>query len=295
MREAEAGLQVARSAMSQAEEELTHARSEFERTRKLVDRGVASLTQLEDMQERLAIKQAARAAAISKLEMAKSTLERARAALIEPDGMGEAGTQGCCVQITAPVDGRVLAVDVLSERPVTAGTRLLSIGQPQDLEIVADVLSTDAVRLKPGDRAIVERWGGDRPLVARLREIEPAAYTEVSALGIEEQRVNVIFDLLTPASERPALGHDYSVFLRIVEWQGKEVLRVPLGAVFRRADVWAVFVAQAGVARLRRIEIGRQNDSVAEVLGGLTAGEQVILYPHEGITDGVGIRARESP
>jgi len=295
VREAEAGLQLARSKMRQAEEELAHARSEYERAERLVERGVASLTRLEDAQERLAIKDAAMAAAVSGLEMAKSALDNARAALIQPDGENGNGRAECCVRLTAPVDGRVLSIDVFSERPVTAGTRLLSIGQPSDLEIVADVLTTDAVRLETGDRALVDRWGGDRPLEARLRRIEPAARTEVSALGIEEKRVDVVFDLVTPASERPSLRHGYSVFLRIVEWRADDVLRVPLGAVFRRGGDWAVFVAQSGTARLRRVDLGRRNDSVAEVQGGLMAGERVILHPHDGITDGIVVTKRPAP
>ncbi len=292
VREAEAGLDVARSSMEQAEEELALAQSEFRRATALVERGVATLTRLETAQQQLAIRQAAREAAESGLEMAQGTLDRARAALIEPDASHGDGMNGCCLEITAPVDGRVLAIDVLSERPVTAGTRLLSIGQPGDLEIVADILSTDAVRLRPGDRAIVERWGGPRPLEARISKIEPSAYTKVSALGIEEQRVDVVFELLTPPDERAALGDGFSVYLRVIEWQAEEVLKLPMSALFRNGDTWAVFVAGNGQARLRPVEIGRSNSDEAEVLGGIEAGEQVILHPGAQIGDGVRIVRR---
>jgi len=292
VREAEAGLEVARSAMAQAEEELALAQSEFRRAGALVERGVATLTRLETAEQQLAIRQAATEAARSGLALAQGTLDRARAALIEPGVSGS--MNGCCLEITAPVDGRVLEVDVLSERPVSAGTRLLSIGQPDDLEIVADILSTDAVRLAPGVPAIVERWGGPRPLEARISRIEPSAYTKVSALGIEEQRVDVIFDLLSPPEDRPALGDGFSVFLRVIEWQGEDVLQLPLGALFRHDGGWAVFVVDDGRARLRAVKTGRSNSETIEVLDGLAAGERVILHPGARIADGVKIVEREA-
>lgn len=292
VREAEAGLNFARSSMEQAEEELELATSEYRRARALVERGVATLTRLETAEQQLAIRQAAKQAAESSLQMAQGTLDRARAALIEPDVAGGDAGNGCCLEITAPVDGRVLGIDVLSERPVTAGTRLLSIGQPDDLEIAADILSTDAVRLKPGDRAIVERWGGPRPLEARISKIEPSAYTKVSALGIEEQRVDVVFDLLTPPAERAALGDGFSVYLRVIEWQADDVLKLPMSALFRHGDAWAVFVTEAGRARLRAVEIGRTNRDEAEVLGGVEAGTRVVLHPGARVADGVRIVRR---
>lgn len=293
VREAEAGLEVARSNMQQAEEELALAQSEHRRAKALVERGVATLTRLETAVQQLAIRQAAQEAAESSLRMAQGALDRTRAALIEPGGTGDDAVTGCCLEITAPVDGRVLDIDVLSERPVIAGTRLLSIGQPGDLEIVADILSTDAVRLKPGDRAIVERWGGPQPLEARISKIEPSAYTKVSALGIEEQRVDVVFELLTPPSERQELGDGFSVYLRVIEWQAGDVLKLPMSALFRQGDEWAVFVAEGGQARLRKVGIGRTNSNEAEVLGGVEAGAQVILHPGAQISDGVRIARRD--
>ena len=294
VREAEAALQVARSRMREAREDLTHAQREYERSKTLVERGVASRVRLEDAEQMLGMKQAAETAAVSGLEMANSALDRARAALIEPGGAGGDVAASCCLQLTAPVDGRVLDIDVISERPVVAGMRLLSVGQPDDLEIVADLLSTDAVRLDVGDRAIVERWGGENPLEARISKIEPSAYTKVSALGIEEQRVDVVFDLITPPDQRPELGDGFSVFLRAVEWESDDVLTLPLSAIFRQGDGWAVFVADGGKARLRRIEIGRRNASFAELLTGLEAGNKVILHPAEEIADGTEITTRVS-
>ncbi|QFT92374.1 Macrolide export protein MacA [Roseovarius sp. THAF9] len=292
-REAEAGLHMAQSTLRQAEEELQLAISEHNRTRELVDRGVASLTRLESAEQTLAARQAARRAAESNLERAQSALDRARAALIDATA-DTTGAETCCMSLTAPVDGQVLDIDTISARPVAAGTRLLTIGQPQDLEIVADVLSTDAVRLKVGDRAEVLRWGGDKTLEATISRIEPSAYTKVSALGIEEQRVDVVFDLVTPAEDRQTLGHGFSVYLRVVEWEGRDILQVPLSALFRRGSDWAVFVAVNDAASLRMIETGKMNPDRAQVLSGLEAGDTVILHPNDSIRDGVSITPRQA-
>lgn len=295
--EAEAGLHVARSTLRQAREKVDLAQIEFWRAKELVERGVASLTRLETAEQTLAISQASLEAAISSLEMAKSTLDRARATLIEP-GTDTGAQADCCLRITAPVDGRVLDIEVISERPVSAGTRLLSIGAPDDLEIVADVLSTDAVRLEVGDRAMVERWGGAGVLEARVSKIEPSGYTKVSALGIEEQRVDVVFELISPVAQRPSLGDGFAVYLRVVEWEGDDVLQIPLSALFRQAGDWAVFAAENGVARLRPVQIGRMNDLFAEVLEGLSEADDVLVHPNDRVEDGTPIVRRteaESP
>lgn len=292
VREAEAALHQSRSQVRVAGEELTLAQREYDRARVLVERGVSSVTRLENAEQTLGVKRAAEAAAISGLEMSKSALDRARAALIQPVNAAEDRNASCCMQLTAPVTGRVLEVDVISERPVLAGTRLLSIGQPHDLEIVADLLSSDAVRLDPGDRAIVDRWGGETPLEARITKIEPSAYTKVSALGIEEQRVDVVFEFVTPADERDELGDGFSVFLRIVEWEQDDVVMVPVSAIFRTGDDWAVFVEKDGAAERRTVEIGKRNSSVAQLLNGLQEGDRVVTHPSDTIADGVEIIER---
>ena len=293
VREAEAGLQMARSRMRQTGEELQLAESEFRRAKELVERGVASLIRLENAEQTLGVRQAAQQAAISSLTMAKGALDRARAALIEPTDMGST-TEACCLQITASVDGRVLDIEVISARPVTVGTRLLSIGAPDDLEIVADVLSTDAVRLEVGDRALVERWGGAGVLEAQVSKIEPSGYTKVSALGIEEQRVDVVFDLISPVAQRPSLGHGFSVYLRVIEWEKDEVLQIPLSALFRQGGEWAVFVAEDRTARLRTIKTGRTNDHSVEIIHGLSDLDQVLMHPNERIEDGTHISRRSA-
>lgn len=290
VQEAEAAVSVAESELLRAAEQLEFAQSQFDRAKTLVDRGVASITQLEDASQRLEIARATRAAAQARLDMSKGALERARAALLEPEQAAAKGE--CCVEILAPIDGVVLSIPVVSARPVQAGTVLLSVGDPDDLEIVADLLSTDAVRLSPGAPASVERWGGDGLLAARLERIEPAARTRISALGIEEQRVDATLSFLTPPEDRRGLGHGFSVFVRIVEWQNEDALRVPLGAIYRREDEWFVLVRDGNRAAERRVELGRRDERSAEVISGLQEGDEVIVHPADRIADGTLVEPR---
>jgi HlyD family secretion protein len=174
-----------------------------------------------------------------------------------------------------------------SERVVQAGTPIVTLGEPSQLEIVADVLSTDAVKVHPGDQVLLEGWGGDHPIRARVRLVEPSGFTKVSALGVEEQRVNVISDFVDPPGP---LGDGYRVECRIVIWSGENVLQVPVGALFRRGKSWAVFRLEYGRARVSDIEIGHRNETEAEVLGGLAQNDVVILHPSNQILDGVRVR-----
>jgi HlyD family secretion protein len=291
--EAEAALDVARSELRRMEEEEEFARLQFDRTRTLVERGVATVTQMETVAQQLAVAEAAVAAARSRLAMSEGALGRAQAALVGP-GVAEAAEEDCCVVLRAPADGVVLSIAQISEHPVQAGAPLVTVGDPQDLEIVADLLSSDAVRIGPGTRAIVERWGGPDPLEAVLRRIEPAAATRVSSLGIEEQRVDAIFSIETPPEARPGLGHGFSVFLRIVEWEEAEVVQVPLGALFRRGADWAVFVVEDGIARERQVEVGRRGQRTAQITGGLEPGAVIVTHPSDAVQDGVAIVDRET-
>ncbi|MBK1636619.1 efflux RND transporter periplasmic adaptor subunit [Rhodovulum adriaticum] len=295
VREAEAARHLAESELRKAREDLAYAQSQFDRVQALVQRGVSSVTTLEDSTQQLAIAKAARDAAASGLDMAESSLERTRAVLIPPEEDAPGSLNGeCCVRLHAPIDGTVLEVDMISERPVLSGARLLSIGRRDNLEIVADLLSADAVRLPAGARATVDRWGGEGVLQARLRKVEPVARTKVSALGIEEQRVDALFDILTPPEARAGLGEGFYVFLRIVEWEDTDALRVPLSALFRRDGGWAVFTVQDGTARLTPLRIGRRGETVAQVLDGLAPGVRVITHPSDAVADGVAVLDRAS-
>ena len=176
--------------------------------------------------------------------------------------------------------------------PSSPGTPLLEVGNPQDLEVEIDVLSGDAVRIQPGAAVQLEHWGGEAPLQGRVRLVEPSAFTKISALGVEEQRVNVIVDFLSPPATRAMLGDGFRVEARIVVWQGDRVLKVPTAALFRTPGGWAVFVVEEGVARQRALEIGQANALEAEVVEGLQQGDRVLLHPSDKIVDGSRVRPR---
>jgi HlyD family secretion protein len=182
----------------------------------------------------------------------------------------------------------VLRVLEQSERIIAAGTPLLEIGDAASLELVIDVLSTDAVRIHPGATVLVEDWGGDGALEARVRQIEPSAFTKISALGVEEQRVNVIADLAEP---NPALGDGYRFEARIIVWEGSDVLQVPASALFRHGGAWSVFAVEGRRARRRDVSVGQRGGSAAEIQEGLSPGETVVLYPSDRLGDGVRVRA----
>ncbi len=238
------------------------------------------------------VEQAALAAATAgrSLEGARASL---RAADAEVDAarallLGATGEATSRVDVRAPVAGRVLRVHEESERVVPAGTPLVELADVGGLEIVVDVLSEDAVRVAPGDPVLITGWGGDDPLEAVVRLVEPAAFTKVSALGVEEQRVNIVGDLLHAP---PALGSGYRVTAAIVTWQADRVLVVPTSALFRRGQAWQAFVVEDGRARLRDVELGPRGRDAAEVRAGLGEGDAVILFPSAALADGVRVRS----
>jgi HlyD family secretion protein len=194
------------------------------------------------------------------------------------------------VRLESPVSGKVLRIHEKSERVVTSGTPLLILGDADKLEIVIDVLSTEAVKIKPGMQVLIEGWGGDEPLQAKVSLVEPYAFTKVSALGVEEQRVNVIADFVGSHSE---LADAYRVEARVVVWRSDNALKAPASAMFRRQDGWAAFVFDGGRARLREVTVGRRTAFEVQVLSGLEAGERMILHPSNDIADGTRVRMRE--
>jgi HlyD family secretion protein len=191
--------------------------------------------------------------------------------------------------LTAPASGQVLTVLEPSRRYVSAGTPLLSLGDPSDLELVADLLSTDAVQVKPGAQVLINRWGGDQVLQGQVKRIEPAAFTQVSALGVEEQRVNVVIELDKPPA---TLGDGFQVQVEIVVWETSKALQVPISALFRCQNDWCAFVANRGRAQRRQLELGHRSQTAAVVEAGLTAGERVILYPSDQVVPGTRVRGR---
>lgn len=281
VREAEAALNVAQTARVQAVEAQSYAQTQYTRTQTLVERGTAAISRLEDSHQALVVADAAVASADARILQAESALDRAQAALVETSDTGGV----CCEPILSPANGVVLEIETVSERPVAAGARLLTVGDPAALEIVADLLSADAVRLPTATRATVERWGG-APLEARMVRIEPTARTQVSALGIEEQRVDVVFEFVSPPEDRARLGHGFSVFLSVVEIEVDDALLVPLNATFRQGDGWAVFRVIDDAAELVAVELGQRNARYVTVLSGVEEGDLVVEHPNEALADG---------
>ncbi len=292
--EAQAAVALAESNLAQAESALAHASAQLERGRALAARGTIPHRVLEDLEAAHRSAEQALNAARSQRDLNLAALARVQAQLMGPelDFDPDAAPGECCMRILAPQSGVVLAVTDRSARLVQAGAALLTIGDLDDMEIELDLLSTDAVRVPPAARAVIERWGGDDTLEAQLRRIEPAAFTRVSALGIEEQRVRLRLDLLTPPEARRGLGDGFRVTVRLIEWEAEGLLQVPQAALFRHAEGWAVFVDDGGTARLRQVQIGRQAGAQAEVIEGLTEGDDVVLYPGNALADGVSITAR---
>jgi HlyD family secretion protein len=196
--------------------------------------------------------------------------------------------------LRSPIDGVVLRRHRESEGVVAAGEPLLELGAPRQLEIVSDLLSSDAVKVSAGDPVLIEQWGGDETLHGRVRLVEPSGFMKVSALGVEEQRVNVIVDPREAGEEWRELGDGYRVEVAIVIWEEPDVVTVPTSSLFRRGDDWAVFVSDAGRARLRVVKIGRQNERHAQVLSGLDPGARVIVHPSDTVSDGVRVEEREA-
>jgi len=267
------------------------ARSEAARLERLASQKMVSQSLLEQAQTEVESAAAQLASARFSKAAAAHELEAARAELAYAGGQ-DPETTGV-LELRSPVAGQVLRRQFESAQVVQAGEPILEIGDPSRLEVEVDVLSADAVRIRPGMRVWLERSGYDAPLEAQVQRIEPTAFTKISALGVEEQRVWVIADFVGPPERWERLGDGYRVNARFVLWEGDDVLRVPTSSLFRRGEDWAVFVAEEGRARLRRLEIGHRSARHTEVLDGLEAGVSVIVHPDREIEDGVRIQRRE--
>ncbi|HVS15140.1 MAG TPA: HlyD family efflux transporter periplasmic adaptor subunit [Thermoanaerobaculia bacterium] len=284
---AEASVGGARAERERVASELAYARAEAGRYRRLAEEGIVSVDLLDQTELRVATQEEALQAAEYALRTAEGELRAARARLLEASTTRE---EGGAIAIRSPIDGVVLRRVHQSEAIVAAGTPLVEVGDTRDLEVVVDYLSSDAVRMKPGYRALVERWGGE-PILARVRRIEPSGFTKISALGVEEQRVNVVLDLDESQRERwETLGDGYRVEVRVIVWADDRVLVAPTGALFRDGESWAVYRVEGGRAALRRVEIGARSARLAQVLDGLQEGDRVIVHPGDRVRDGARVR-----
>lgn len=282
---AAAAVDLASAELRQAESELEFAETDFVRNRKLAQSGTVPERTLQKAELEAVTRRAAVGRARAQVELRRRQLESERAKLIGPETPPDhpEPVKTCCVNVVAPASGQVLRRLHESEKVVAAGSPLLEIGDIRDMEIVVDLLSTDAVKIAEGAPASITGWGGAKPLEAKVRRIEPGGFTKVSALGIDEQRVKVVLDFTS--ADLPRLGHDYRVFIAITSWRSDAVLRVPLSALFRVGSVWAVYVARNGRAARTPVTIDHRNAEIAEVTAGLKAGDKVILHPSDRITD----------
>jgi HlyD family secretion protein len=285
---AEAVLGHARAEEQRARAALVQAQRELTRTRNLTEAGVTTKQDLDNRELDASMAGEALNAAVFAARAAAADLERARARVVTSNGSSGGGT----VIVRAPIDGVVLQQLRESESVVPAGEPLVALGDPQQMEVVTDLLSTDAVRVRVGARATIEQWGGEAALPAVVRRVEPGGFTKVSALGVEEQRVNVVLDLVDEGESCAVLGDAYRVEARIVLWEGADVLKVPTSALFREKERWAVYVGEQGRARLTIVDIGHLTGQEAEVISGLSAGAKVIVHPGDLVRDGVRIRNR---
>jgi HlyD family secretion protein len=302
--EAEAGARAARASLERsradrdrAQAELEFAEADLKRFERLAEDKIVSAESLEVAELEVRRREEALEAAESSAQTAGHQLEVARAGLLEGSsskGNPHGGGLHTPISLRSPVNGVVLRRLRESEAVVPAGEPLLEVGEPDDLEIVADYLSSDAVKIQSGDRVLIEEWGGEKALEGRVRRVEPSGFMRVSALGVEEQRVNVVVEFTDSPEARRGLADGFRVELRVLLWEGEDVLQVPVGSLFRDRDGWAVFAVEDGKARLRQVEIGRQGGLVAEVVRGLEAGDQVVLHPGDSIVDGLRVEARSS-
>lgn len=292
VKSAEASRRRAETRIEQAEAAAEHAEAEYHRFQELVKKGSATVDQFEEADvDRRSRKEELRAAEFA-LQVCDFELEQARAALIRSVPSTESTGETWRLDILSPIDGRVLRVFQESAAVVQPGTRILELGDPANLEVVVDVLSSDAVKIPRGAKAWLEHWGGEQPLGGRVRLVEPAGYTKVSALGVEEQRVDVIIDLVATEEHQPQLGDAFRVEARIVIWEEPDVLKIPASALFRHGADWAAYVIGQNRAWLRRLKIGQRNDLEAQVLEGLKAGDEVIVHPSDRVADGVAVARR---
>jgi len=288
---AERKLAAAKSELAKAEAAVNFAETEMGRVRELQRKNAASEAEFDEKQ--LLFRQRTEETRVAgfAVEIAEYELELQKAALLltDPDASDDKDME---LAIKAPIDGRILRIYQESAAVLNAGAPLMEIGDPADLEIVVDVLSRDAVRIDPGSPVRLEHWGGDRPLAGRVRLVEPSGFTKLSALGVEEQRVNVVVDLVDPPEARAQLGDSFRVDCRVVIWQSDNALRIPTSALFRVDDQWHVFTVSDGIAHLTSVTIGQNNGVQAQVESGLQSGAIVVVHPGDDLADGVVVKQR---
>lgn len=280
---------IAEIELKRAETGLRLAEDEMARALKLYGPGIISESAVQKITNVMENQRAAVDAACATIGFRQAELASAEARLLQSEPSDPEG-ESCCVNLLAPVDGIVLAVLATSEQPVLAGAKIAEVGDTSDLRVVVDILSADAVRLSRGTKAMISDWGGESQLAATVQRIDPAAFTKVSALGIEEQRVKVTLEL---EHGDPRLGHDYRVFVELAIWECDRCLQVPISALFRSGSEWNVFIVEGDRLRQAVIDVGNMNDEVAEVLDGVAPGDIVVVHPGDTLGEGSLVERRK--
>ena len=275
--------------VAKAEAQVDQARSDLERARTLAKGGFVSENALEQARLTLVTAQKGRDAAQFAEHAAIHEVDQARAVLVRYRAETAGKIVGARWEVKSPITGSVLKVVQESEGVVPLGAPLVEIADPRSLEAVVDVLSEEGVSIRPGMPARVELGSGVPPLAARVRLVEPAGFTKISALGVEEQRVNVVLDFAEPLDRVQTIGDGFRVDAHIVTFKTEDAVKVPVGALFRRGEGWAVFVLKDGRAALRQVKVARRNGSDAMIEEGLKPGEQVIVYPSDALVDGAHV------
>lgn len=288
-----AALDRANAELRRAEAQLEYARTQYGRVLDAAGSGAGTTKEVDDALLEVRTSEQSQAAARFSLEIARFELEQAQAALLQTTGddLPDAN-QRAIFEVQSPITGKTLRVMRESAGVVSPGDELVELGSLDALEIEVDVLSDHAVRVLPGAPVTLTGWGGESTLSGVVRLVEPSGFTKVSALGVEEQRVNIIIDFVDPVSARSTLGDNFRVEVSIVVWESPEEIVAPLGALFRDGEGWATFVVESGRARLRHVTIGERSSSHAQITGGLAEREQVIVFPSDRISEGVRVRAR---
>lgn len=290
---ADAAVKQAEADVHRLEAALDFSRAEYQRAQALVRTQTVSVQAFDKAKFDVETSEAAVASANAQIDVRRGLRASLAARLIDPSNAAAPANPACCIQIRAPVTGRVLKVNQESEAVIQAGTPLIEIGDPADLDVVADLLSTDAVQITPGSSVRIDGWGGPT-IQGRVTRVDPAGFLKVSALGIEEQRVHVTIDFVDPPQVWSRLGHDYRVIVHVTVWSSPKALTVPVGSLFRKGDDWAVFVVNDGRARTTVIQVGHRNGRSAEAISGLSAGDRVVLHPSDRVSDGTAVAERES-
>ena len=290
---ADASVALAEAEVRRIEAALDFSRSELRRSEILARTSSIPERSLEKARFDVATNEAALASAKAQQDVRRSERASVAARLTPPSTTTAETKSDCCIQIFAPVTGVVLKIVQESEAVVLPGKPLIEIGDPLDLEVVADLLSTDAVQVKVGAPVRIDGWGGSS-IVGRVIRVDPAGFLKVSALGIEEQRVRTTIDFVGPPEEWSRLGHDYRVIVHVTVWGEPNALNVPVSALFRQGEEWAVYSVKNGRAQATQAKIGHRNNRSAEVLSGLSEGDRVVLHPSDRIRSGVAVIQRQT-